>query len=203
VLRVSVVRESVRWAGGAHLEGVCVGEPRHRACPACHAPIYGRRATSWYRMLRHAAFFFRHGAANLAAFAEQQQTMALLPAALHLEVVRFLPACWISGELVTAAHNAGHRTLHRALEEAPDRCHVCNQIVFPGAPYVLRVNPCGCLVHAPCALDDVVTGILHGLMSTAWRAIWHTCPRCTMTRCTNLEFWLQSMCIIEPRLFHI
>ena len=127
--------------------------------------------------------------------------MGLLPLPLHLEVVRFLPLSWITSALVAAACNAGHQELYYALIRAPDRCHACNQVIYQDSPCALRVEPCGCLVHAPCALDDVIETMLWGVIRMMKPALWHSCPRCSMPRCTNLESWFQTMCLIDPRLF--
>lgn len=125
-----------------------------------------------------------------------------IPMALQLEVVRFLPASWITGNLVASAFNSSHGALYRALITAPDRCHVCDVILTADSPYVLRVDPCGCLVHAPCALDDVISEVLRSMVTFSKPALWCTCPRCSMPRCTNLEYWFQTMCMLDPRLFH-
>lgn len=115
-------------------------------------------------------------------------------------VAHYVPAAWIS-PLILEQCLMRRDPVSLILSQAVDRCAACNMLVVEGSAVATRVEPCGCLVHAPCALDDLVDAMQRFAEGKAWVAASRLCPRCGFPRCTNLEAWMHDMSIVDCRFF--
>lgn len=115
-------------------------------------------------------------------------------------VANYVPAAWLPPALIQLCFQRNDR-ISLTLRAAVDLCRTCGAIVLESGLYTKRVDPCGCLVHAPCALDNVIDAFHRDVSPYRRFLAWRTCPRCGLERCTNLDPWMHDMSIVDCRFF--
>jgi hypothetical protein len=127
-----------------------------------------------------------------------------MPCSLSVDVLcivaRYVCAAWLSPRLLTHCLRSDDR-VSLILRNSVDRCASCACIVREGTCSTKRVQPCGCLVHAPCVLDGVVDMLQRNVRGPERFQAWKVCPRCGDARSTDLETWMHEMSIVDCRFF--